>query len=133
MRHSAVLLVLLAIVAPGLAEEPETQVTEGVLRVSEIAICPQVENRQCLGAAESFPADTGILSCLTRVNGAAGEATITHVWIKDGSEMRRIDLPVRSASWRTWSQKNVTPGRWTVRVLDATGAEIGSTSFTVGP
>ena len=132
MRLFAVAVVTLAIVIPAVAQEQQAPAAEGTLKVSEIAVCPRVEDRECPGAAESFPAGVGTLTCLTRVEGSAGQTTITHVWLKDGSEMRRIELPVRSSSWRTWSQKNVSAGSWTVKVLDASGNEIGSTSFTVG-
>ena len=95
-------------------------------------MCTAVESRACTGIAESFPADVASLSCLTRIEGGDG-TTVVHVWRLDGVEKRRVELPVRSASWRTWSQKNVTPGTWTVAVLDATGAEIATTSVVVGP
>ncbi|MGH7481332.1 MAG: DUF2914 domain-containing protein, partial [Longimicrobiales bacterium] len=44
-------------------------------------------------------------------------------------------LTARGPRWRTWSSKDVPAdwtGDWTVRVLDANGAELESVSFTVG-
>ncbi len=131
MRLFAVAVVTLAIVIPAVAQEQQAP-AEGTLKVSEIAVCPRVENRECPDAASSFSAEVGTLTCLTRVEGSAGQTTVTHVWLKDGTEMRRVELPIRSSSWRTWSQKNVSAGSWMVKVLDASGNEIGSTSFTVG-
>jgi hypothetical protein len=49
--------------------------------------------------------------------------------------MARVDLPVRAASWRTWSSKKIPAhwaGEWKVVVVDESGAELGATSFLVG-
>jgi hypothetical protein len=46
--------------------------------------------------------------------------------------MSRIELPVRSSDWRTWSSKTIFPGsagEWKVDVLDAEGALLKSVSF----
>jgi hypothetical protein len=103
------------------------------LALTSIAVGTGIANRELVGQAESFPADVGQLTCLTRVEGAPDETAVTHVWLLGEHEMRRVELAVKSSSWRTWSQKNVKPGSWTVKVLDAGGAEIGKVSFSVGP
>lgn len=101
-------------------------------KADRVVICSSVENREPVGAAVSFPATVEELFCFSELSGAEGTAEITHVWSKDGKEVFRQTLPVKAAHWRTWSRKKVSPGTWKVSVLDGSGAEIGSTSFTVG-
>ena len=46
-----------------------------------------------------------------------------------------VDLPVKSASWRTYSSKTIPEywtGDWEVRVVDAEGNTLASIPFTVG-
>jgi hypothetical protein len=42
---------------------------------------------------------------------------------------------VKSVAWRTFSQKKILPqwtGNWEVKVVDSSGATLGSVAFTVG-
>ena len=132
MRRKTAAVILGVLLAAGtiLAQTPSSGST---LTVAGIGVGTGVSDRELVGQAESFPAGVGQVTCLTRLDGAAGESAVTHVWSLGDKEMRRVELPLRSKSWRTWSQKNVKPGTWTVRVLDPAGVEIGKVSFTVGP
>lgn len=129
-------IVIFAVLGLFLAGSPAgADESEGgsALSVSRIGVGTAVVDRELRGEAGSFPAEVGQVVCLTRVEGAGEPTRVTHVWLSGGEERRSIELDVRSSSWRTWSRKNVTPGEWTVRVLDADGVEISSASFTVGP
>jgi hypothetical protein len=104
------------------------------LEVARIAACTGVEEREPIGAAETFPADVGRVWCFTKITGAEDETTILHVWYHKGVERARIQLPVRSKSWRTWSNKTIMPawtGDWKVVVKDVGGNIIGEVKFTV--
>ncbi len=101
-------------------------------KAERVIVCASVENREPSGAASSFPAATAELFCFSELSGAEGANEIAHVWSKDGKEVFRQTLSVKAGHWRTWSRKKVSPGAWKVTVLDGSGAEIGSASFTVG-
>lgn len=104
------------------------------LDLAEGVVAAGVEQRQPVGVSEHFAADIGRVYCFTRVRGASGEESVTHVWMKEGKEMARVELAVRSDNWRTWSSKRVLPewrGAWTVKVLDQTGVELASIPFTL--
>lgn len=112
-RWMMVALLLLVLPAASLAVE----VAEGVITTAVVERAP-------VDVLESYPAEAGTLFCYTRIAGAVDETSVTHVWIKDGREMGRVALPVRSSSWRTWSSKKILPGwsgSWQVDVLDAEG------------
>lgn len=104
------------------------------LSLVEGVITTQIVDRAPVDDISSYPAQEGKLFCFTRVAGAEGETAITHVWLYQDKEMARIELPVRSSSWRTYSSKKILPqwvGEWKVRVLDAAGEEVGVIPFTL--
>lgn len=108
------------------AEEAESPVARAV-------VCTDVVEREPVGEAASFDAEVGRLVCFTEIRGMEG-TTITHAWIHDGKTRARVDLPVRSNRWRTWSTKTIAPGwtgQWQVKVLDADGIVLSSQEFVV--
>lgn len=106
----------------------------GSLQVAEMAVTTNVVDRNPVDRIESYSATVGKLYCFTRLVGAEEDTHITHVWYRDGQEMARIDLPVRSSNWRTWSSKTILPewtGDWRIDVLDAEGSLLTSLTFTL--
>jgi Protein of unknown function (DUF2914) len=104
------------------------------LTVTQGVITTQVAGRAPVDALEVFPASVAKLFCFTRVEGAAGDTTITHVWYRGSEEMARIELPVRPGDWRTWSSKRLLPawsGEWRVEVRDAAGNLLQTIPFTL--
>jgi len=102
------------------------------LEVAEGVITTRVEQRQPVEIIDHLPADIGRVYCFTRVTGAVGDEASTHVWLRNGKEMARVELSVRSNNWRTWSSKRVLPewqGEWTVKVLDSAGNELATIPF----
>ncbi|MGD9141496.1 MAG: DUF2914 domain-containing protein [bacterium] len=104
---------------------------EGV-KVAEIELCAAVRDRTPVGAAESFPSDIAQVYCFTRIVGAQDTTSVQHVWYYGEREMGRVDLSVRSASWRTWSTKRMAPdwkGTWRVEVVHGDTTVIASKEF----
>lgn len=104
------------------------------LKVAQGTITTQVANRAPVAALTSAAATVGKLFCFTRITGAKADTSITHVWYRNGKEMARIVLPVRSSNWRTWSSKRILPqwtGKWKVEVLDAKGNLLATIPFTL--
>ena len=124
------LLMMLMAAAPAMAQSE----TANDLRIEQAVICLGVEDRNPVQAGEVFSSDSGTLFCYTRVLGAGGETSITHNWYYQGALKASIQLPVRSANWRTWSRKSVLPewtGEWMVEVLDVNGVPLESLVFQV--
>ena len=104
------------------------------LEVSEAVITTEIRDRAPVDAIQTYPATAESLICYTRVTGAAADTSITHLWYREGVEMARIELPVRSGDWRTWSSKSIFPGAagaWRVDVLDAEGELLKTIPFTL--
>lgn len=101
-------------------------------KADRVVACTGIQDREPVGAAEAFPAGTAEVTVFSDVTGAASLGEVVHVWSKDGVEVFRVTLPVRADRWRTWSQKRVSAGAWTVSVQGPDGAALGQTAFTVG-
>ena len=122
-----VLLVLLMSLVVGLVPAFALEVAEGVITTG-------ISDREPVDQVTSQPSSVGRLYCFTRVTGATMENSITHVWYWGDKEVARVELPVRSDNWRTWSSKQLLPewtGDWHVDVLDANGAKLTSLVFSV--
>ncbi len=104
------------------------------LKVAQGTITTKVIDRNPVDHVQTFPASEGVLYCFTRITGASADTTVTHVWYREGKEMARVVLPVRSADWRTWSSKRILPqwtGRWKVEILDSDENLLQTITFTV--
>jgi hypothetical protein len=130
MRSTALLAMLGCLVVVSAARAEESP-----LRVSELDVCQEVVDRKCQGGGKTFRPDVEQVTFVTRVEGATGDAFVTHVWTFEGEEVRRIRLPIRRASYRTWSTKTVRklPGRWKAEILDPIGRSLGAIEFVVLP
>jgi hypothetical protein len=98
----------------------------------ELVIATAVEDREPVGAGETFPADVGQLFAWMRVTNGA-DSTLRVVWTH-GDHRSEVPLQVGGSPWRTWSSKQIPPdwtGSWTVEVQDADGTVVASTTFTV--
>jgi hypothetical protein len=127
MKRLSLLLILLSLMVA-------TPVLAQTLNVAEGVITTRIVHHQPASQSQSYPASVGKLYCFTRITGAKGDTTITHVWYHDGKEMARVNLPVHSSNWRTWSSKHILPGwtgKWKVEVLDAQGNLLKTIPFTL--
>lgn len=139
----------LLLVTPGLAQEapgepetpqeeipgePEAPAKEAPALMVTATICTEIQDREPVGAGETFPATVGKLYCHTLVEGAEEPTTITHVWYHGEKNMAEVTLDVGSARWRTWSSKKIVEswtGNWHVDILDADGAVLISAPFQI--
>lgn len=104
------------------------------LEVTELVMTTSVVDREPVDRVEVFPRQSGMLYCFSRVEGAAEETSVVHLWYRDDALVSRVALPVRSPSWRTWSAKQLLdegPGTWRVEVQDALGQSLREVGFAV--
>ncbi len=106
------------------------------LKVEELVFGTAVESREPVGVDQRFPDTVGRVYCFTRITGAEGEVGIVHAWYFNDEEKARLNLSVKSKSWRTWSSKKIVKywaGEWRVDVLSADGDVLDSKGFTIEP
>lgn len=104
------------------------------LEVVEATISTGVVDHMPIDSVESYTVKAGKLYCFTRVRGSAGRDKVIHVWRREGQEMARIELPLRSDDFRTWSVKSLQPtwsGKWQVDVVDNAGTVLVSLPFVL--
>ena len=123
---------------PAAAEETPAVVEEPVpaetMFTVETQLCGGVVDRMPVEPAETFSADVENVYLWCKITGALDSTSIFVNWYYQDKEMASVELPVKSASWRTWSGKRILPewvGDWTVRVLNKDGNGIKETKFTI--
>ena len=100
----------------------------------EIAIGKSVASGAAVDTASSFGADVGQVAGWTRVTGMTAGSKITHQWIH-GADTSKVELNIGGSPWRTYSRKTIPAGAtgdWTLEVLGADGAKLGSKTFKIG-
>ncbi len=104
------------------------------IQVAEATICRDVQDREPVGAADSFPADVGKVWCWSKIKDGKG-MTITHAYYYAGEEKTTIELSIGSPLWRTYSNKDILPewtGEWRVDIVAEDGTLLKSLNFTIG-
>ena len=125
------MLLLLAFIPFNL---PAQENADSTIQLKEAIICRSIENRTPIASASVFSDTVGQLFCFTKVVGASTDTAIIHHWYLNGKLKASVTLPVRSASWRTWSSKKITPGEtgdWMVEVVTEDGNALESILFLV--
>ena len=104
------------------------------ITIENAVMCQNVVNRVPIGTADVFSKDIGKVFCFCKVLGASPPSQITFNWYYQGSLKSTVTLPVKSASWRTWSFKNITPemtGEWMVEILTKDDKPLDSIIFFI--
>lgn len=130
----ATMLLVLAAATTLAAQEPAAMAADGDISVTQAVVATAVEDREPVGAAETFPSDVGQVYFYTVFEGDFPETEVEHVWLRDGEEVARVPLTVRGPRWRTWSSKRILAdwtGAWTAQVVGPDGAVLESVDFTV--
>ncbi|MFC1628638.1 DUF2914 domain-containing protein [Gemmatimonadota bacterium] len=135
VRYSLPTLFVLILICVCIPSHAMAQGTSD-LTIEVGVICKQVEERAPVDADTMFSASVGELFCFTKTTGAAEETTISHVWYWGEIERARLELPVRSISWRTYTTKRIQEhevGAWRVDILDAQGTILKTVRFSISP
>lgn len=106
--------------------------TACAVEIADAVITTAIVEREPVDEVVAFPVQNGKLFCFSRIVGAEEPTVIYHLWYREDQLMSRVELPVKSSSWRTWSAKNLLedwPGDWRVEIQDASGALLKTLSF----
>ena len=126
------LSVLFALLVFGLV----TPLWAGSLSITELAVTTKVSKGKPIDAVHRISHRTvKELYCFTRtVSDDADEATIKHVWMRNGQVVKETELPVKGERWRVFSTLPVNAssvGNWRVDVKDGAGTVIKSVEFRI--
>jgi hypothetical protein len=102
---------------------------------ADVQVGTGVENHAIVGGADHFSIAAGTkLWAWAQLSGMTPDSSVTVVWKREGTEVSRTELNVKSARYRTQAYRTFTPqngGKWTVSFVGADGAELGSAAFSV--
>jgi len=115
-------------------EAPQTPKEEAPALTVIATMCTEIQDREPVGAGQTFPAAVGKLYCHTLVEGCQDSTKVTHVWYYGEKKMAEVTLPVTSQRWRTWSSKQILEswtGDWHVDILAQDKTALTSTSFQI--
>lgn len=124
-----VVLISLCLLIPAVGAQESSKV-----EVVAAAICKNVVAREAVDVGNRFSNSVSRLYCFTKVVGASQPTEIVHVWRYGDVERARISLPVKAASWRTYSSKAIQAheiGPWRVDVLDTSGNLLETINFEI--
>ena len=133
IKRFAFALFIAALAAGPAVAQPQTQPSAPVAATTEAAAevkaAKGVDKREPVEEGSTFAVGDTVWAW-TRVTGANG-TKVTHVWKKDGKEVWKAYLNIKSKRWTTYSRRKVKAGSYTVDVVSADGAVLGSVAFTV--
>lgn len=95
----------------------------------DVQFARELADRKPVEPATSFT--PGKVYCWNALKGGEGEYTITHVWYRDGKQVRKQPIRAKGKTWVTWSFHKLGAGSWKVEVQDGSGKVIGSKELTV--
>jgi len=133
-KYWPAVLVVAAMISPAfvVAQQPSQAGAPAAAASAEAQVGTAVVDRALEGAAESFPADTKMLYCHSKVMNAT-DSEIEHVWYKGDTEVARVKLKIGGSPWRTHSSKNLgenPSGDWRCDVVKD-GQVLQSVKFKV--
>lgn len=115
--------------------KPETSAKPGgALQIIRAVVGTGVENREPVGAAETFPASTEKVYLFLEAANIARDMDVSVYWFHGKNEMSKITLPLKQGSkWRTNALKNLRglKGDWKIEVRDAEGGLLKEVKFKV--
>ncbi len=123
----------LGITSPAIGQE-EAEKGAQLFSVSTMVVAENVQDREPVGVAETFPASTEKVYCFIEATNIAENTEATFVWYHEGQEMRTLTLPIMQGSrWRTFAYKSLygKTGNWKVEIKDKTGKSLKSITFKV--
>jgi hypothetical protein len=108
--------------------------TTAQFTIVRMVIAADIQDREPVGAAETFPASTEYVYCFIEAKDIAADVQVSFVWYYEGKEVHRFMLPLgKGPKWRTFSSKNLygQKGPWKVELRDSAGNIVKTVSFAV--
>jgi hypothetical protein len=125
-------------VSPVRAEDPAGTMTVATtgeapaadVSLDRLAVGNAIDNKELAGEGKEFEAGIGKVYAWARLNAAQPPVDVRFVWYAEGSQVADVTIPVKYATARIWSSKNIWPGAWKVAVM-AGERTLGETEFSV--
>ncbi|MCK4838249.1 MAG: DUF2914 domain-containing protein [Desulfobulbaceae bacterium] len=119
---------------PALSGAIAQQEGSALMTINRFLTCQAVEEREPVGATNTFPADTEKAYAFLEATGISADVAISVVWYHGTEEVARVPLSIRQGNrWRTYSSKKLAgrTGAWRIEIQDSAAAVLASVDFTV--
>ncbi len=122
----AVLLLLLTVMGAGAAS----------LTITELAVTTKVSRGKPIDSVHriSYQAVHDLYGFTRTQSDLPEETTVTHLWFRDGQQIKETKLPIKGRRWRVYSTLPVNAtsvGSWRFEVRDAAGTLLKSAEFQI--
>ena len=120
--------------APAPKKEAAPAKEKGEFAIARAVVGTGIDNKEPVGAADTFPASTERVSCFIEATNVPKDMELSTVWSMGDKEMRKINATVKAGpKWRTWVDKKVggMKGDWKVEIKDADGKVLKDVKFKV--
>ena len=117
-------------------KENENIVNEdNLIKLKEIKICKNVENRQPVNIGNNFFSSVDSLYCFTKIENNGEKKEIRHVWYYKNEIKSQIKYNIKkSKEYRSWTKKRISStqlGKWKVEIQKSDGKILGATEFLI--
>tara|TARA_Y100000768_G_C23917849_1_gene653280 strand:- start:426 stop:1187 length:762 start_codon:yes stop_codon:yes gene_type:complete len=113
----------------------EKQNFNNLVKLKEIKICKNIQNRSPIGVGEIFPSSVDSLYCYTKIENLGKKMEVRHVWYYENQIMTQVRYNVKKSNvYRSWTKKTISSfqiGNWRVEVQDRNGTIIGTKRFKI--
>ena len=141
MKKLLILIMVLALTICALSFIlPSAHAQEGIAKtipnftVARLLISADIENREPVGIANTFPSETDKVYCFLEARDVVEDTSVRFVWYQGEQQMAVVTLPLgQGGRWRTYSSKNLAglTGHWKVELQDTDDNVLESVEFTV--
>lgn len=131
MLHAAIAACVVMMMMP---LSTATSAEADAMSVARLELCSGVENREPVGAADTFMADIAVVYAFLEMRDIPEETTVSFVWFHGDDEAARVPVRIgQSGRWRTYSSKKLGGriGGWRVEIQDEKNTVLGTADFTV--
>ena len=106
-----------------------------LVKLKEIKICKNIENRQPINAGNIFFSSVDSLYCFTKIENNGNKKEVRHVWYYKNEIKSQIKYNIKkSKEYRSWTNKTINSkkiGKWKVEIQQSDGTVLGSIEFLI--
>ena len=116
------------------AKQPANSTDAAGFSVARLVVGTGMDGKEPEGVADIFPSNTEKVICFLDARDIAPDTEIAFVWIFNGKEILKTNLPLKAGSrWRTRADKRLyaKTGEWKVEIRDADGKTVADVKFKV--
>jgi hypothetical protein len=134
MKRKFILFTLILLTVCAASKITQGQEQSPIFSVERLVVAADIQNREPIGIAETFPEATEMVYCFLETKNIKEDTKVNFKWYYEGKEIHSYEMPLKQGDrWRTFAYKNLygQKGSWKVAVEDSIGQTVKTVSFIV--